>query len=78
VLEKVLHAPGVHFKGSGWYVTDYGGKKADPSHSTDAETPAGKTAEKKTETKADAKPDTKADAKPEAKKPETKRGHAKR
>jgi putative FmdB family regulatory protein len=70
VLEKVLHAPGVHFKGSGWYVTDYGGKKADPSHSTDAETPAGKTAEKKTETKADAKP--------EAKKPETKRGHAKR
>jgi putative FmdB family regulatory protein len=25
-LEKVQHAPNVQFKGSGWYVTDYGGK----------------------------------------------------
>ena len=27
-LEKVLSAPAVHFKGSGWYVTDYGGKNS--------------------------------------------------
>ena len=26
LLEKVQHAPNVQFKGSGWYVTDYGGK----------------------------------------------------
>jgi putative FmdB family regulatory protein len=26
-VEKVQHAPNVQFKGSGWYVTDYGGKK---------------------------------------------------
>jgi putative FmdB family regulatory protein len=26
-LEKIQHAPNVQFKGSGWYVTDYGGKK---------------------------------------------------
>ena len=26
-LEQVLHAPNVQFKGTGWYVTDYGGKK---------------------------------------------------
>jgi putative FmdB family regulatory protein len=25
-VEKVMHAPAVQFKGSGWYVTDYGGK----------------------------------------------------
>ena len=26
-LEQLLHAPAVQFKGSGWYVTDYAGKK---------------------------------------------------
>ena len=25
-VEKIMHAPNVQFKGSGWYVTDYGGK----------------------------------------------------
>ncbi len=25
-LERLLHAPAVQFKGSGWYVTDYAGK----------------------------------------------------
>jgi putative FmdB family regulatory protein len=25
-LEKIQHAPNVQFKGTGWYVTDYGGK----------------------------------------------------
>lgn len=31
VLEKMISAPALHFKGSGWYVTDYGksaGRKA--------------------------------------------------
>ena len=27
-LEKLLSAPAVQFKGSGWYVTDYAGKKS--------------------------------------------------
>ena len=27
-LKKLISAPGIHFKGSGWYVTDYAGKKA--------------------------------------------------
>lgn len=26
-MEQVLHAPAVQFKGTGWYVTDYAGKK---------------------------------------------------
>ncbi len=25
-VEKVMHAPAVQFKGTGWYVTDYAGK----------------------------------------------------
>ncbi len=36
-LEKVLSAPAFHFKGSGWYITDYarkdGGKKKDSQDS---------------------------------------------
>ncbi len=32
-VDKIQHAPNVQFKGSGWYVTDYGGKsdKSDKS-----------------------------------------------
>ncbi|HEX4605521.1 MAG TPA: zinc ribbon domain-containing protein [Candidatus Angelobacter sp.] len=32
-VEKVMHAPNVQFKGSGWYVTDYGGKGGDNAKS---------------------------------------------
>lgn len=28
-VEQLLHAPAVQFKGTGWYVTDYAGKKTD-------------------------------------------------
>ncbi len=28
-LEKQWSAPGIQFKGSGWYVTDYAGRKAE-------------------------------------------------
>ena len=35
-LEKIQHAPNVQFKGSGWYVTDYGGK-SDKSKSDGSE-----------------------------------------
>ena len=27
--ERVLNAPAIQFKGTGWYVTDYAGKKSD-------------------------------------------------
>jgi len=29
--ERQLSSPAIQFKGSGWYVTDYGGKKGAPS-----------------------------------------------
>jgi putative FmdB family regulatory protein len=38
-VEKVMHAPNVQFKGTGWYVTDYGGKgdKGDKSEKSKTE-----------------------------------------
>jgi putative FmdB family regulatory protein len=42
-VEKLLHAPAVQFKGTGWYVTDYAGKQ--PA----AESAADKASDKKEE-----------------------------
>ena len=53
-LEKEWSRTGFQFKGSGWYVTDYAGKKADAKEGT----------ESKAEPKADSSP--KADATPAA------------
>lgn len=36
-LEKLLSAPAVQFKGTGWYVTDYGGKKSESDKSESAD-----------------------------------------
>ena len=33
-VEQLLHAPAVQFKGSGWYVTDYAGKKPESAASS--------------------------------------------
>jgi len=30
-LRRLISSPGIMFKGSGWYVTDYAGKKGGPS-----------------------------------------------
>ena len=35
-VESVLTAPAIQFKGSGWYVTDYAGKKGDSGDSAPA------------------------------------------
>lgn len=51
-LNKIISAPGIMFKGSGWYVTDYSDKMKPPSGS-DAGQPDG------VGTKSDAKPDQK-------------------
>jgi putative FmdB family regulatory protein len=62
-VHKLLSAPAVHFKGTGWYVTDYAKKSGAAAVKTDAgpgETPAA------TETKAadDKKPAPPAESKP--------------
>ena len=50
VVEQVISAPAVQFKGSGWYVTDYAKKSSTPASSGDAGS--------KTESKKDEKPKT--------------------
>ncbi len=53
-VERLLSAPAVQFKGSGWYVTDYAKKGPAPSASGDGDSAASKpkeTGEKKAEKK---------------------------
>lgn len=51
-VEKLLHAPAVQFKGSGWYVTDYGGKQ-----NTEATKPEGSDSADAKESKESSKDD---------------------
>jgi len=55
-LEKQWSASGIQFKGSGWYVTDYAGRKSDA-----------KEAKETKETKGEAKSENKGEPKSEAK-----------
>jgi putative FmdB family regulatory protein len=50
-VQRVFHPVAVHFKGSGFYTTDYGKKKS-----------AGSSTDTKPDTKPDAKKDTKSDS----------------
>ena len=61
-LKKLLSAPAIQFKGSGWYVTDYGpsGKKPKSETETKNETKA------KSEAKPKTKPKTESKSKPAA------------
>lgn len=57
-IHRVLHAPAVQFKGSGWYVTDYaksGGSKSDGKSGSSSESSAGSKAETKSESKSESK-----------------------
>jgi putative FmdB family regulatory protein len=45
-VEAVLSAPAIQFKGAGWYVTDYAGKKSSESESKPAEKESPKEAAK--------------------------------
>jgi putative FmdB family regulatory protein len=55
-LERPLTAPGLQFKGAGWYVNDYAAKSS--SSGRDA-APSEGTGEKKSETKTESKPEPK-------------------
>ena len=58
-VKKLVSAPAVQFKGSGWYVTDYAGKGKDQGKA--------KASESKEEAKAEAKPEAKSEPKSESK-----------
>ena len=66
-LDKEWSRTGFQFKGSGWYVTDYAGKKSDAKESSEKSEKSEKKdaapAAAKSETKSDAKTDTKSDTK---------------
>ncbi len=57
-VQRIFHPVAVHFKGSGFYHTDYGKKGAQPaeksSDSKPTEKSSGSTSDKKSETKASA------------------------
>jgi putative FmdB family regulatory protein len=62
-LERLISAPALHFKGTGWYVTDYAKSGKSPSTSTSdgksdtkSESKSEPAAESKTETKSEASP----------------------
>jgi putative FmdB family regulatory protein len=57
-VERTISVPAIHFKGSGWYVTDYGNKSS-------AGKTSGKSDEKSggTDAKAEAKSETKSESK---------------
>jgi putative FmdB family regulatory protein len=69
-LERVFHPVAVHFKGKGFYNTDYGTKRRNRELRESAESGADKYEAKQAEKKSDAaKPsESKADAKPKAEK----------
>jgi putative FmdB family regulatory protein len=49
--ERQLSAPAIQFKGSGWYVTDYAGKKPDSSSEKSGDSGDSGKSEKSSETK---------------------------
>jgi putative FmdB family regulatory protein len=63
-VERIIFASALQFKGSGFYVNDYGrGGKLRPTNGANAKS------ESKTESKSESKPESKPEAKPESKGP---------
>jgi len=83
VVRKLLSSPAFHFKGSGWYITDYarkgqtGNESGSSSQGSSGDSSAGSgesksdaagtTTDTKAETKSVATPDSKSDSKAESK-----------
>jgi putative FmdB family regulatory protein len=65
VIEQVISAPAVQFKGSGWYVTDYPKKGAGSSASSSSSSSENESSAKEAKEKKDGK-DTKKDEKPKS------------
>jgi len=73
-VQRVFHPIAVHFKGSGFYATDYGTRKRSRELAASAKEGADKTDAKTAEKKSETKSETKSDAKPEPKKPAADKG----
>ena len=75
-VEKVMHAPAVQFKGTGWYVTDYGGK--DKSEKSKAEGSSDKSGSEKKESSAKEDGAKSKDKESSSKKSESKKSESKK
>jgi putative FmdB family regulatory protein len=62
VLERTLTAPGLSFKGAGWYVNDYASKPSSSASENKADGKSEAKTEAKTETKSETKSESKAPA----------------
>jgi putative FmdB family regulatory protein len=62
-LERLISAPALQFKGTGWYVTDYGRNGKVPSGEGKSESKS----ESKPESKSDSKSESKSESKPDSK-----------
>jgi putative FmdB family regulatory protein len=65
VAHRLIGAPALQFKGSGWYVNDYGSGKGSQVAPTESPTPSA--AESSTDTKTDAKTGAKPEKKTDSK-----------
>jgi putative FmdB family regulatory protein len=63
-LERLISLPALQFKGTGWYVTDYGrnGKKPPTGSNGKSETKSDSHGESKSESKTESKSDAKSDS----------------
>jgi putative FmdB family regulatory protein len=65
-VERLISAPALHFKGTGWYVTDYAKNGKSPSTST-ADSKSDTKSEPAAASNTESKPETKSEASPAAK-----------
>jgi putative FmdB family regulatory protein len=63
-VERVLHAPAIHFKGKGFHNTDYGTKRRNRELEKSAESGADKTESKSADKKPESKGSGSSDSKP--------------
>jgi putative FmdB family regulatory protein len=66
-VERLISAPAIRFKGTGWYVTDYGNKSRSEASSEKSEAMR-EAADSKSDTKSESKSDSKSETKSGAKK----------
>jgi putative FmdB family regulatory protein len=66
-LEKEWSRTGFQFKGSGWYVTDYAGKKSESKETKDSKESKAETSSSAAESKTDSKTDSATKAAPASK-----------
>ena len=78
-VERIIFASALQFKGSGFYVNDYGrGGKSRPTNGSNAKSESESKNESKSESKSDSKSEPKSESKSESKpgsKPESKGGN---